>query len=30
MLTGDLNVIEVKWIVQYKIRDPQLVAVRGA
>lgn len=24
MLTGDLNVIEVKWIVQYKIRDPQL------
>ena len=23
MLTGDLNVIEVKWIVQYKIRDPQ-------
>ncbi len=22
MLTGDLNVIEVKWIVQYKIRDP--------
>ena len=30
MLTGDLNVIEVKWIVQYKIRDPQkwLFAVR--
>ncbi|MGD9124848.1 MAG: FtsH protease activity modulator HflK, partial [Desulfarculaceae bacterium] len=24
MLTGDLNVIEVKWIVQYKIRDPKL------
>ncbi|MCF8032744.1 MAG: FtsH protease activity modulator HflK [Desulfarculaceae bacterium] len=24
MLTGDLNVIEVKWIVQYKIRDPRL------
>jgi membrane protease subunit HflK len=23
MLTGDLNVIDVKWIVQYKIRDPQ-------
>ena len=30
MLTGDLNVIEVKWIVQYKVRDPQkwLFAVR--
>jgi modulator of FtsH protease HflK len=24
MLTGDLNVIDVKWIVQYKIRDPRL------
>ena len=24
MLTGDLNVIEVKWIVQYKIQDPKL------
>ncbi|MEW5914396.1 MAG: FtsH protease activity modulator HflK [Thermodesulfobacteriota bacterium] len=24
MLSGDLNVIEVKWIVQYKIKDPQL------
>ncbi|MCB2188611.1 MAG: FtsH protease activity modulator HflK [Deltaproteobacteria bacterium] len=23
MLTGDLNVIEVKWIVQYKIREPR-------
>lgn len=23
MLTGDLNVIDVKWIVQYKIREPQ-------
>ncbi len=23
MLTGDLNVIDVKWIVQYRIRDPQ-------
>lgn len=22
MLTGDLNVIEVKWVVQYKINDP--------
>lgn len=30
MLTGDLNVIEVKWIVQYKIREPRkwLFAVR--
>lgn len=24
MLTGDLNVIDVKWIVQYQIRDPKL------
>ncbi len=24
MLTGDLNVIDVKWIVQYKIRSPKL------
>ncbi len=24
MLTGDLNVIDVKWIVQYKIRNPRL------
>ena len=23
MLTGDLNVIDVKWIVQYRIRDPK-------
>ncbi len=23
MLTGDLNVIDVKWIVQYKIQDPR-------
>ena len=22
MLTGDLNVIDVKWIVQYRIEDP--------
>ncbi len=30
MLTGDLNVIEVKWIVQFKIREPRkwLFAVR--
>ncbi|RJX36185.1 MAG: FtsH protease activity modulator HflK [Desulfarculus sp.] len=24
MLSGDLNVIEVKWIVQYKIKEPKL------
>ena len=24
MLSGDLNVIDVKWIVQYQIRDPKL------
>lgn len=24
MLTGDLNVIDVKWIVQYQIREPKL------
>jgi membrane protease subunit HflK len=24
MLSGDLNVIDVKWIVQYQIRDPRL------
>ena len=24
MLTGDLNVAVVEWIVQYKIEDPQL------
>lgn len=31
MLTGDLAVIDVKWIVQYKVRDPKLwlYAVRG-
>ncbi len=31
MLTGDLNVIDVKWIVQYQIRDPYkyLFAVRN-
>lgn len=23
MLTGDLNIIEVTWVVQYRIRDPQ-------
>jgi membrane protease subunit HflK len=30
MLTGDLNVIDVKWIVQFKVRDPRkwLFAVR--
>lgn len=26
MLTGDLNVANVEWIVQYKIRDPKLYA----
>jgi len=26
MLTGDLNVANVEWIVQYKIRDPKLFA----
>lgn len=32
MLTGDLNVANVEWIVQYKIRDPKLYAfsVRNA
>lgn len=31
MLTGDLNVIDVKWIVQYQVRDPYkwLFAVRN-
>jgi membrane protease subunit HflK len=32
MLTGDLNVLNVEWIVQYKIRDPYkyLFKMRGA
>ncbi|MBN2370229.1 MAG: FtsH protease activity modulator HflK [Vicinamibacteria bacterium] len=28
MLTGDLNVAEVEWIVQYRIRDPQAYLFR--
>ncbi|MBI4550255.1 MAG: FtsH protease activity modulator HflK, partial [Candidatus Omnitrophica bacterium] len=28
MLTGDLNVAEVEWIVQYKIKDPVLFAFK--
>jgi modulator of FtsH protease HflK len=28
MLTGDLNVADVEWIVQYKIRDPYLYVFR--
>src|SRR5690606_35965370 len=24
MLTGDLNIIEVTWVVQYRIRDPKM------
>jgi regulator of protease activity HflC (stomatin/prohibitin superfamily) len=30
MLTGDLNVIDVQWIVQYRIADPALTIIAQA
>jgi membrane protease subunit HflK len=29
MLTGDLNIINVEWVVQYQIRDPEKYLFRG-